>query len=243
MKQPRILIIRRKTLFRISVIAVIMIVLGLLAVYDTCFSASEFIAPMKNTIVIDAGHGGIDGGTNQGELLEKDVNLDIALKLAAIMKVKGYQVVMTRESDIALDDQNQFSTSRHKRDLSARVNIINSSKALLFISIHVNCNLQKPAADGALVFYNDHVQGSETLASCIQTSLNGILVHDQKRTAHDPQHGDYYILNHSQISGVLVETAFISNNKEKRLLETDEFRQQLAAAIADGTEKYLYESN
>lgn len=236
MKPLKILIISKKNLYIGVCIAVILFVA---AIHFAHLPAAAFVDSKNQIIVIDAGHGGIDGGTNKDGLLEKEVNLDIALRLKTIMELKGYTVVMTRNEDISLDSQDHSSTSRQKRDLNARVNIINSSNAQLFISIHVNCMAGKPTTDGSIVFYRDKYQQSKTLAYSIQRSLNNMTVNGKARTIHDPAQGDYYILNNSNVPGVIVETAFISNGDEKKLLATDEFRKQLASSIADGVDKYL----
>lgn len=148
---------------------------------------------------------------------------------------------MTREEDVSLDKLDNTSNSRHKRDLNARVNIINNCNAQLFLSIHVNCNLNKPSTDGSIVFYNDKFKQNKPLAYSIQCTLNKMVVNEKKRTIHDPKQSNYFILAHSKIPGAIVETAFVSNTDERRLLATDEFREQLAKAISDGVEQYLNE--
>jgi N-acetylmuramoyl-L-alanine amidase len=223
-----------------AVSAAFMILLTLIAViHFISIPASTFADPKNGIIVIDAGHGGIDAGTNKDGILEKEINLAIAQKLKVIMEQKGYTVVMSREEDISLDSLDHTSQSRHKRDLNARVSIINHSNAQLFISIHVNCNFKRPSTDGAIVFYGNEFRQSETLAYCIQRALNGMIVNGKKRTTHDPQQAKFYILSHSQVPGVIVETAFLSNAEEKKLLINDEFREQLALSIADGADQYL----
>lgn len=211
--------------------------LTLLVLQYTQTPTIEFLDPQNGVIVIDAGHGGIDGGTNRVNLLEKEVNLSIARKLKFILEKKGYTVIMTRNDDVSLDDLDQSSSSRHKRDLNARLSIINSSNAQLFVSIHVNSS-RNSAADGSIVFYSPKFEQNETLAYCIQLALNDLTVDGERRTMHNPQKGDYFLLNHSDIPGVIVETAFISNAGEKKLLAEDEFHTQLASTMADGIEQY-----
>lgn len=193
-------------------------------------------------IAVDAGHGGVDGGTGCSGLLEKDINLDIALRLRTVLEKKGYRIIMTREADEALDKRNTLSKSRHKRDLIARTHIINSGCASVFISIHVNSNFNDPSMDGSYVFYNAGSEDSKDLALHIQRALNSINVRGEPRTKNAPLAGRYHILVNSKIPGVLVETAFISNNRERELLKTEEFRQRLAEAIADGADSYLMTS-
>jgi N-acetylmuramoyl-L-alanine amidase len=239
MKMPKIVVISRNILL-LAIISVLILQVGLtlLLLHYVRTPTIEFVDPQSSIIVIDAGHGGIDGGTNRVNLLEKEVNLAIAQKLKSILEEKGYTVIMTRNDDVSLDDLDQSSSSRHKRDLNARVSIINSSNAQLFVSIHVNSS-NNSAADGSIVFYSQKFEQNETLAYCIQLALNDLTVDGERRTMHNPQKGDYFLLNHSDIPGVIVETAFISNAGEKILLSEDEFHMQLASAMADGIEQYL----
>lgn len=201
--------------------------------------AHLFTAPRNGVIVIDAGHGGIDGGASTDQLIEKDINLAVALKLRDALIKKGFRVVMTREEDVSLDSLNNSSQSRHRRDLIARMSIVNGSHAELFVSIHADSNARHPAADGSIVLYGDTFPHNQSLALCIQRALNGITVNGKKRTVHDPREGDYYLLNHAQIPGVIVETAFLTNAAEHELLKQDAFRDKLARAVALGIEQYF----
>lgn len=201
--------------------------------------AHLFTGPHSGVIVVDAGHGGIDGGACRDGILEKDINLSIALKLKSILEERGYTVVMTREEDISLDDLDQSGQNRQRRDLAARTAVINGSGAELFVSIHVNDYARRPSADGSIVFYGDYFPHNKALALCIQRALNGITVNGQKRTVHDPREGDYYLLNHAQVPGVIVETAFLTNAAERRLLADDAFHDRLARAVALGIGQYF----
>jgi N-acetylmuramoyl-L-alanine amidase len=208
-------------------------------------AAISFFIPVNvfhtggGNIVVDPGHGGIDGGTNKDGLLEKEINLAIAEKVRSLLVQDGYSVVMTREEDVSLDKLNRSSSSRHKRDLNARIDMINNSNAKLFVSIHVNCNEIKPATDGSIVFYGGRFPQSERLAYAIQRALNDMVVNDAKRTVRDPRKEDFSILRNAEVPGVLVETAFISNAAERKLLAEEGFRSQLAEAIAKGIKQYL----
>ncbi|SHI00058.1 N-acetylmuramoyl-L-alanine amidase [Sporobacter termitidis DSM 10068] len=193
----------------------------------------------SGVIVVDAGHGGVDGGTNRGGLLEKDINLKLALQLKTLLERRGYTVVLTRDSDVALDNLNKASSSRHKRDLIARVGIINSSSARLFLSIHVNSLAGDPSESGSLVFYGAKFPQSKALAASVQNALNAITVDGKARKQHAPLPGRFYVLNGSNVPGVLIETAYITNSREKELLASEDFLCRLAAAIADGTAQYL----
>lgn len=241
MKKFKIILLKkRKLIIFTKLLSLVLLSVLVLFFLHIKHQPSEIsIDPGNRTIVIDPGHGGIDGGTNKDGVLEKEVNLDVAKKIKLILEQKGYQVIMTREEDISLDRLDNSDSSRHQKDLKARVNIINSSNAQFFLSIHVNSNFNKPSTDGAIVFYSSKLRQNKALAYCIQRSMNQMMVNDKKRTIHDPQQGNYYILNYAKIPGVLIETAFISNVEERQALAKDEFRQQLAKAIFYGVERYL----
>lgn len=236
----RVLILSKKIFYTIVAGLVLLLISIPLFVHIIVPTTNTFVDPDSGIIVIDAGHGGIDGGTNKDGLLEKEVNLDIALKLKYMLEQRGYQVVMTREEDISLENLSDTGGSRHQRDLNARIKIINNSNAQLFVSIHVNCNLKRPATDGSIVFYSDKYEQNKALAYSIQRALNNLTINGKKRTVHDPQKGKYFILSNSNLPGVIVETAFISNPVEKELLLKEEFREKLAEGIAEGIVNYLY---
>lgn len=240
MRATAFIVIDKKKLC-ILLAAVLFLLLTLL--YARCSGGHvyTFMDPGNGVIVVDPGHGGIDGGANKGGILEKEINLAIALKLKSFLEENGYTAVMTREEDVSLEGLYESQQSRHQRDLIARANIINASNAQLFVSIHVNCNFRRPATDGSIVFYGERYQESEALAYCIQRALNAMEINGAKRTIHDPQRAGYFLLKNTKIPGVIVETAFLSNSEERRLLTTDEFRERLAKAVSDGIVRYLSE--
>jgi len=239
-KTYRIIVIGKKTLFLCtSIVPVVLLILTSVYISLRSLPANNFVDPYSGIIVIDAGHGGIDGGTSKGELLEKDVNLDVSMKIRTHLELRGYTVVLTRESDVSLDKLCSSGGSRHQRDLNARANIINNSNAQLFLSIHVNCNMKKPSTDGSIVFYFDKYVQNKDLAYCIQRSLNSMVIDGKKRTVHDPQKAGYYLLSHANLPGVIVETAFLSNAVECELLKKEGFRDAIAEAVVNGVELYL----
>lgn len=240
-KFKMIVVSKKKLIVLASALLILLFMIVSLFGHLTNLPANIFVDPESGIIVIDPGHGGIDGGTTKSGIVEKEINLEISKKLKVFLEQKGYAVVLTREEDVSLETADGTGGSRHQRDLNTRANIINNSNAQLFLSIHVNCNLNKPSTDGSIVFYGDKFEQNKTLAYCIQRALNGMTVNDKKRTIHDPQQGNYFLLTHSQIPGAIVETAFISNAAERQLLTTDEFREQLARAIAEGVEQYINE--
>ncbi len=241
MKKIKLIIVSKKKLVCLLLAAKLLLILLFFVLFSVSNHTTDIILDPSNiTIVIDAGHGGVDGGATVNDLSEKEVNLSIAKKLKTYLVQKDYKVIMTREEDVSLDGLDNTSQSRHQRDLNARTNIINNSNAHLFVSIHVNCNLKKPSTNGSIVFYSNKLSNNRNFAYSLQKSLNSMEINGQKRTIHDPQEARYYILEHSSIPGALVETAFISNSEERELLTTDDFTQQLALSIGYGIERYLY---
>ncbi|HHW32005.1 MAG TPA: N-acetylmuramoyl-L-alanine amidase [Clostridiaceae bacterium] len=192
------------------------------------------------TIVIDPGHGGIDFGCSIGNLHEKDIVLDISRSLKKYLEDKGYKVLMTRSSDISLYKQSRNGNTIQRRDLDARVKMINNANADIFVSIHVNSYPSDTSVNGSIVFYfSDQYVQSKRLAQYIQKSLNSLSLNGNMRMQHKARGEDFYILRKTAISGVLVETAFITNPEERKCLTTNEYKNKIAESIAFGIEKYF----
>lgn len=171
--------------------------------------------------------------------LEKDLNLAVAMKLAALMKTADVNVVVTRDSDIELADP----TSKHKKldDLNARVAIASENENSILVSIHMN-KFPISKYSGLQVYYSDNNEGSKALADMIQ---NGAAVNlDEKNSRKTKPAGDsIYLLSHLQIPAVLVECGFLSNYEEKELLKTDEYQTKLAMSIYTSVIEYISEDN
>jgi len=193
-------------------------------------------------VVIDPGHGGIDGGVCRGDdLLEKDINLAIAKQLSSLLRKKGYAVQMTRETDKDVSDLlPNGADTRHRRDVHGRAKFINESNGDLFVSIHVN-SCEDPYTRGAITFFTENDPQSKALAESIQNRLNtvtkakpqaGEYFHESTRT------GDFYLLLHTDIPGVIVEVGFITSPNDKKLLATNSYRKKIAEAICAGIESY-----
>lgn len=232
-----ILICKKKIIISVFVIA--LSVFFIWVYRPLYFTVKTVTVPDSAVIVIDPGHGGVDGGTNINGILEKDINLSISDKLKTVLEEMGCKVIMTREEDISLDGFNNTSKSRHKRDLNERIGIINKSNAQLFLSIHVNYMEGNAKANGAIVFYSGKFEENKKLADCIQQELNNLSLNGEKRTAHNPQKEKYYILQQSKIPGAIIEIGFISNSKERQALLDEEFRGKTSKAIAEGVKLYL----
>lgn len=190
------------------------------------------------TVIVDAGHGGEDGGAVASDgTVEKDINLDIALKLEKILKMYGFKVIMTRNSDIMTCDEN-LSTQREKKisDIRNRAKIISSFPDSVFVSIHQN-NFYDPTQKGTQVFYSKNNNKSKTLADCIQQSVvSAIQEHNKRLTKKSGS--EIYLLHNSVCPAILVECGFLSNKNDLNLLKSDDYRRKIAILIADGIIKY-----
>ena len=188
------------------------------------------------TIVIDAGHGGRDpGAIGRTGLREKDVNLDIAIRLKKYFSRVGVYVIMTREEDLDYGGENGPSNlSKKRRDLVYRVKMANESKADLLLSIHVN-SFPQSIWSGAQCFYDSKNPKSKLLAEAIQRSLVTKLGPNRRKA----KSADYMILKNTKMPSVTVEVGFISNPREEEFLANDEYREKLAEAIFYGTAEYL----
>ena len=200
---------------------------------DTTDAAKSF------TILIDPGHGGFDPGkVSPDGIMEKDINLAIASKLASALTDQGFSVYLTRDSDKSLNSEN--ASSKKTSDLKARTNLATNVNADLYISIHQN-SYQDPSVCGPQVFFYEHSADGEALAKCIQDSLNTELAIARPRVHKG--NGSYYILKRSEGTTVIVECGFLSNPQEEEKLQQTTYQDQVVQAVFDGTMAYLSEKN
>ena len=228
------LVLKKKNLIVISVL----LVTALTFVF--CFSAlsktsADGAYSYKIKIVLDAGHGGIDGGVcgvNTG-VKESDLNLAVVKKLERLLISADFNVVLTRNSSAGLYG---IATSNLKRkDMQKRRDIIESAKPNLVVSIHMN-KYSLSTRRGAQVFYKPNDQKGEMLAVSLQESLNNM---ENASRRCDALTGDYYILNCTEYPSVIAECGFLSNAQDEALLITDEYQEQLSYALYKGIVAYL----
>lgn len=185
------------------------------------------------TLLIDPGHGGVDGGTQDSYgNLEKNINLAIGLKVKEQLKASGLQIVMTREKDTDLAPFRSGQWGRHRRDLMARIEKARSNHCLFLVSIHCDASVETKRR-GAFVFYNYLSSESKELALAIQEELN---VLQQRPFKAAP--GKYLIIREPGVTGVLIEVGFLSNPEEAALLQQEEYQSKLALAISRGILHY-----
>ena len=188
------------------------------------------------TVVIDAGHGGIDGGVSgiTTGVKESELNLDIARKLKTKFDKSGAKTVMTRKTEAGL--YGIYSKGFKRRDMLKRKQITLNAKADVFVSIHLNY-YSSPLRRGAQVFYKIDEEKSKSLADIVQAELNGGKESERDYTALA---GDYYVLNEADCAAILCECGFLSNAEDEKLLLTDEYRAEIAEKIFNGIEKYRF---
>ena len=194
---------------------------------------------LKQTVIIDAGHGGDDGGAiGIDGTVEKDINLDIALKLEKLLKFYGFDVIMTRTEDIMTCDDGLDSLRKRKiSDIHNRFDVLEKNPDAVFISIHQN-KFEDNSQHGTQVFYSGNNDESKLLAESIQNSIVSVLQPDNSRVVKKSGSG-IYLLYHAKLPAVLVECGFISNPAEVKNLNDEKYRMKIAILIADGLIKYL----
>lgn len=191
----------------------------------------------NKVIIIDAGHGGIDGGAVGGNgVIEKDINLAIAQKLKGYIESGGDTCIMVREVDEGL--YTEYGTIRKKKneDLKNRKEIIKNHNADVFLSIHLN-SFPETKYYGAQVFYPRDDDTSRLLANITQEELIKILNRGNKREAKSST--DYYLLKNNSIPSILIECGFLSNPEEEKLLVDSSYQNKIAWAVYKGVVVYF----
>lgn len=171
---------------------------------------------------------GVDG------LEEKGINLSISLLLRSELEARGYEVVMTRDTDKGLYDES--ANNKKAQDLQRRVAMIGEKAPVVSVSIHQN-SYQDPTVHGPQVFYYETSEEGKKLAEAVQSSLNEKLEVDRPRVIKG--NTSYYLLKRSQGTMVIVECGFLTNSEEAEKLQTEAYQRQVAEAIADGITDYL----
>lgn len=202
--------------------------------------ASTMVRQGTPVIVIDPGHGGEDGGAQSASgTLEKDINLSIALKLRELFRSSGYTVVMTREEDVSIGNQ-ELSTIRERKvsDLHNRLKIVEEQENCLLISVHQN-HFSESKYFGTQVFYSAQSEESEQIAEHIRENLVSLLQPENTRQCK-PATDSIYLLWNCTKPSVLVECGFLSNVSEAEKLTDETYQQQMAFAIYRGVSECLF---
>lgn len=191
----------------------------------------------EHCFIIDAGHGGIDGGaTSCTGVLESQINLEIAVRMNDLFRFMGYKTVMIRTTDTSIYTSGNTIAAQKLSDLKERVRIVNKQEKNILISLHQN-TFSDNKYSGAQVFYSA-TDGSKVLADTVQSALVTVLNPGSRRTAKKGE--GIYLLQHIERPGILIECGFLSNTEEEALLRTSAYQKKLSSVIASAIARGLY---
>ena len=219
----------------ICISCIVLAVLAVATVFEVYepmnLSASARQTSIGKTVVLDAGHGGFDGGTTSvyGDL-EKDINLSIAKKTEQFLKVMGFKVVMTRSDDAAL-------AGTKKEDMYKRLEIVKSSPDSIFVSIHQNYFSQGKYFGAQMFFGSGYEQEGKALALTLQENFKNNLIAGNTREIKAAPN-DLFLFKKAPCPSVLVECGFLSNYNEAKLLKNDEYQNKIAFTIAQSVAQF-----
>ena len=185
----------------------------------------------KPVIILDPGHGGMDGGAVANGITEKDLNLAIAHKVREFCTLFGFEVRMTREEDVSIHDEDKDTVRAQKNsDLKNRLAIMTADPSAVVVSIHMN-KFTESRIKGAQVFYAPKSQGSDLLAQTIQDNFRQLLQPDNTRQTKKADSALFLLYNNTVTPAVLVECGFISNPEEAAQLSKADYQDRVAFAI------------
>lgn len=222
-----------KYLKKYASLAVVIILIFMLSITYSNICSSVRANYNGVTIVIDAGHGGRDGGCiGVNGSIEKELNLKYALSLKQKLVKLGYRIVLTRENDNGL--YSPLANDKKLSDMNERMKIIKNANPNLVISIHMN-SFQDSSVYGANCFYKIDDQSSKTCASLIQKSLKTYC----NALTENVKQGDFFLLNCSYYTSVLLECGFISNPQEESNLNNTDYMNKFTDAVSNGIMLYF----
>lgn len=228
-----------KIILRVTAVLFFMTSVYFFAYQQTAQTASGSVTEGKEKpcVVIDAGHGGADPGkVSTSGALEKDINLEIAMKLQQFLEQEDVEAVLTRDSDAGLYDEN--ASNKKVQDMKRRVELIESTRPVVTVSIHQN-SYHEEYVHGAQTFYYANSEQSRLLAEKIQQALLNTINENNTRVAKS--NDSYYLLKKTSSPIVIVECGFLSNREEAQKLESDYYQEKIAWAIHMGILQYLNE--
>ena len=233
-----IVICRRKHLLTILGLAALSAAGLLLAAGTKAEPAFSPRTPQDEVVIIDAGHGGEDGGAVSADgVAESGINLAIAKRVENILLFLGQETMMTRTGEEAVYSSDA-ATLREKKvsDLKNRVAMVNEQEHAILLSIHQNSLPSHPRVHGAQVFYNT-VEPGQAMAESVQQVLNQT-VNNGNEKATKPIDSSVYLMKNSQAPSLLVECGFLSNADEAKLLQEQDYQLRLAVCIVAGFRQY-----
>ena len=224
----KFLTIKRRTLCVILVGAIL-----ICAVVGVCYAVRAASSPKAQyTIVIDAGHGGRDGGAvGSTGVTESELNLEFSLKLKELCEEYGFKVVLTRKDMNGL--YSLFATNKKKSEMKKRQEIIEKAKPDVVVSIHMNSF--SSSSSGAQCFYASGNESGQVLATRVQQALSTEIEH----TGVTAKVGDFYVLNCTDYASVLVECGFLSNPEEEQKLCDEEYQTNFCRTLLYGILDYF----
>lgn len=193
--------------------------------------SAQSLPLQDTTIIIDPGHGGRDSGTTYGDILEKDINLEISKVLEKELTEQGAIVYMTRTRDVDLSSI--YDSAKKRGDLYRRLLLIKEKKADLYLSIHINW-YQNSAMKGAEVLYNPINEKNKILAKFIMNEFK-----DKLKSPRNIKTTDLYMYRNTTTPGVLIECGYLSNKIERNLLQDKRYQEKLSNSITNGVINYL----
>ncbi|MBX9137053.1 MULTISPECIES: N-acetylmuramoyl-L-alanine amidase CwlD [unclassified Clostridium] len=212
----------------------------------TCLLIITYIVPINastidnsdKVILIDPGHGGIDGGAkSKTGTIEKDINLQISLKLRDNLEEKGYKVYMTRDNDEGLYEKGNTVKEKKREDLNRRVEMKKETECDIFVSIHQNMFPQSKCY-GAQVWYASN-ENSYNLATVVQESIKQTVKDNNKRVAKPAAEAYLILRDKHEGASILVECGFLSNPDEESRLKSEDHQNLIVEGISDGIDKYF----
>lgn len=212
----------------------------------TCLLIITYIVPINastidnsdKVILIDPGHGGIDGGAkSKTGTIEKDINLQISLKLRDNLEEKGYKVYMTRDNDEGLYEKGNTVKEKKREDLNRRVEMKKETECDIFVSIHQNIFPQSKCY-GAQVWYASN-ENSYNLATVVQESIKQTVKDNNKRVAKPAAEAYLILRDKHEGASILVECGFLSNPDEESRLKSEDHQNLIVEGISDGIDKYF----
>ncbi len=196
----------------------------------------------RPVIVIDAGHGGMDGGcVSIDGVPEKGINLNIAMSLRDMLTVMGYQPVCTRESDVSIHNDGIEGLSKQKKsDMDNRLALFNKYDGAIAVSIHQN-QFTDSKYSGAQMFYSEKSSDSERLAGIMKEQFVSFLQPENERETK-PVGDELYLLNNASCPAVMIECGFLSNQEESLKLQDENYQKQIAFTVFTGICRYKSEA-
>lgn len=228
----------KKTIFCV-LLSLLVLFVSLITIDNGDFIYTSAQISDVKTVIIDAGHGGFDGGAVAPDgTVEKDINLKISNLISEMLKTAGYKVILTREADVSTDDvETDTIAIRKKSDLKNRLKLMKDYPDAIFVSIHLN-KFTTSAARGSQVFYNGKISESKQLGECIQNSIVNLLQPENNRVNKQATSSTYLLYN-ATLPAVLVECGFLSNKAELELLKNENYQKKMALCCFLGITDYF----